>query len=992
MAPNVTAHFFAANDLNGDPLLEITDEDEFFRGLKLRPERDGLGGGEILLARRVGFALFDSGAVQPEVFVRFLIHAYSDTVYYPWGFFLTKREQVVVTVQEDGDEVFRFGGAGPKMYLDRAILGTGGPASGWSLDLANGVWRWTEAATVGRILDRIIAQDANEDDPALPDLTDTFDADDDSSSVAWADTDISGADDQYQIPIGTSLLQALWDLDDVVELTSWIDLGSVATPKFELNVSQGLGADKTGSAFGAGVCLLKEGANIVNESLVLEGASIRKASHVVVEGASGAWGEAVRSSFSPGDYVKRVKIEYTRSKNPNILEKAGLRWLRKQDNGEKEITVDILPGASDSAGFYFPAPNRNLWLSNLISVDTSADGTTHTPIDITPAEDQLVTGLEIDLLEAGDTETATSTARSWGVKVLLNKERPSQVPKAPDQKSAASGHTGCCPPPFPAECDPVPDPGDTVVTDTDSSGWLGTIGTGDGFTGNYRFIGGSGGTSMPTETVSGLSAGDYRLTVWLGGSEHKYTGTIQLRDSGGAPPADINITFPNAVRAPGGHGDVTPYSYDFELPSGYDRIRYFHGPKMGGWRYQAQILALSEPPPAGEVDCIPTGTSGDPTDPLFDNVPHYNDPRFTNTDQHPTTFLSKPDAINNSGGDLEIGDAVVPDLTLEGAVTTTTDAAQSELPVRIVTSAGADGEQISIATAGYVTQVTMDGTADAGDWLGISSTAGALESLGTTRTEGAVALVLADDGAGVPVLVWLLDMPDPAGAAIDYGEDADISTLDFDDTPDAGVLDEVARADHVHGMPSDPGGGSGGATVDGFLPYAFVCNFNPQGNFSSSDNAPANGGSYAAPFFLTAPLKLHGLSVRNVNTSLARSWEFRVYQDLNSSGTLNEVANANGSESFTATAASIRTATCSTPPTLNPGAYWVVVRNTHASNNFSMAFALQGANPVLGNASQTKTLSSALGSTLDFTTSWTKSVNVPAMAMLGRVFGQSTNF
>lgn len=45
-------------------------------------------------------------------------------------------------------------------------------------------------------------------------------------------------------------------------------------------------------------------------------------------------------------------------------------------------------------------------------------------------------------------------------------------------------------------------------------------------------------------------------------------------------------------------------------------------------------------------------------------------------------------------------------------------------------------------------------------------------------------------------------------STLDYGEDEDISTLDYDDTAAAGSSDEVARADHVHGMPSSPGGGS----------------------------------------------------------------------------------------------------------------------------------------------------------------------------------------
>jgi hypothetical protein len=48
---------------------------------------------------------------------------------------------------------------------------------------------------------------------------------------------------------------------------------------------------------------------------------------------------------------------------------------------------------------------------------------------------------------------------------------------------------------------------------------------------------------------------------------------------------------------------------------------------------------------------------------------------------------------------------------------------------------------------------------------------------------------------------------------VDYGEDADISDLAFSDVADAGVLNEVARADHVHGMPAEPSGGSTGAIL-----------------------------------------------------------------------------------------------------------------------------------------------------------------------------------
>ena len=469
MAPNVTLHFFPANDLNGSILHEITDEDEYFRGLELKIERDGIGGAELTLARKVGFAGFGSGTFNPEVFVRILVHAYSDTEYYPWGFFLNKREQTVIHVDEDGGEVFRFGGAGPKQYLDRAVLGIGTPSTGWNLDLVNGVWRWTDNATVGRILTRIINQDSTEDDPALPDLTYTFTDPSDSDSVAWADDDLSGSEDNlYEIPIGTSLLTALFDLDDLVELTSWVELGTVASPKFELNVIQGLGEDRTGSSFGAGTVLLKEGVNIADSSLEIVGNSLKKATHVIVEGKNGKWALAEKPGFSSGEYVKYAKIEYMRSGSVYWLEKAGIRWLKRQDYGEKELAVGIVPGASDGTGYYFPAPDRDLWLNNLISVDTSADGMTHTPLDIQPSEDQLVTGFLLSLREAGDTATADKKAKSWDVKVQLNRERPGNVNKTPNQSSASSGNGGCTchnPPRFPPEC--LPNPGDETVIDWD---------------------------------------------------------------------------------------------------------------------------------------------------------------------------------------------------------------------------------------------------------------------------------------------------------------------------------------------------------------------------------------------------------------------------------------------------------------------------------------------------------------------------------------------
>lgn len=75
----------------------------------------------------------------------------------------------------------------------------------------------------------------------------------------------------------------------------------------------------------------------------------------------------------------------------------------------------------------------------------------------------------------------------------------------------------------------------------------------------------------------------------------------------------------------------------------------------------------------------------------------------------------------------------------------------------------------------------------------------------TSRAAGVVDIVdltTVDGGT-----VWIASFT-PDGASIDWGETGDITDQAYDDVADAGVLNEVARADHLHGMPSAGGGGS----------------------------------------------------------------------------------------------------------------------------------------------------------------------------------------
>lgn len=186
--------------------------------------------------------------------------------------------------------------------------------------------------------------------------------------------------------------------------------------------------------------------------------------------------------------------------------------------------------------------------------------------------------------------------------------------------------------------------------------------------------------------------------------------------------------------------------------------------------------------------------------------------------------------------------------------------------------------------------------------------------------------------------------------------------------------------------------GQGGAPT--FMPYALSLGVFAGATLSSSAAIlAANGGTALVAVALAAPLLLESVTIRENSTTLARGWEWRLYKDTGSA-TLAEVAGANGSETYTATIASNRTAAATTPATVAAGLYWLAIRATDASNglNLSGLSVGAGAGGLGGNGIQTKTVG-ALGSTLDATAAtWTRSSNIVAVRLNGRVFGQASAF
>jgi len=186
----------------------------------------------------------------------------------------------------------------------------------------------------------------------------------------------------------------------------------------------------------------------------------------------------------------------------------------------------------------------------------------------------------------------------------------------------------------------------------------------------------------------------------------------------------------------------------------------------------------------------------------------------------------------------------------------------------------------------------------------------------------------------------------------------------------------------------------------GWTPSALPMIFDPSAALTTAYTLAANGGTIVVPILVTGHMLLQGVTVRNTDTGTARSWRWHLYEQYLNNGnagenTLTRIESGNGNDSFTpGGAASNRTLNGTGAPTyLAPGLYWVAIQNVHATSTFGLASTAVGSSAFAPNSAQVKTLAVPLGSTLDLVAAtWTKLVDIYAVRLNGRVFGQTTAF
>ena len=177
----------------------------------------------------------------------------------------------------------------------------------------------------------------------------------------------------------------------------------------------------------------------------------------------------------------------------------------------------------------------------------------------------------------------------------------------------------------------------------------------------------------------------------------------------------------------------------------------------------------------------------------------------------------------------------------------------------------------------------------------------------------------------------------------------------------------------------------------GLAAYCYPVVFAPNAAFTTALALAANGGSIAIPVCVDTTATLVSVSVRNTDTSTARTWRWDLYKDTGANSAT-RVATCGAAETFTPSAASTRTITASTNTSLKPGVYWLVIQSAHATSTFGIG-STAASSAFAVNSAQTKTTSNPNGATLDLVAAtWTKTTAMYAARLNCAVLGQSTAF
>jgi hypothetical protein len=319
---------------------------------------------------------------------------------YIFAFFLETGDFTLISSQEQGGETLTFGGRGILSYLEYARAASLSFVTGGQDPIA-GVWRAYAAGTgsaPGQILRRMLEEMQHVDrvypvaeSHPLPLLTIDFDYTDDSTAVAWDETD---ATDEFAYQVGEDGLAILLRLIETETIIVQM------SPDFLLSAYNpgNFGQYLAGAAFGAGVVRFEKGVNIAIE-LRREQAATRVVTHVLVQGEADKYGGAVLSdaasrvtkegflpAFGTGTTALNAigAVDLLSRLNVSDTIQFPINNRRTDVQLFTPVTVGSVVGPGATTGVYLPGPsgtNGDFWVGDTVRIHTGSGPFDYTEVD-----------------------------------------------------------------------------------------------------------------------------------------------------------------------------------------------------------------------------------------------------------------------------------------------------------------------------------------------------------------------------------------------------------------------------------------------------------------------------------------------------------------------------------------------------------------------------------------------------------------------------------
>lgn len=359
-----------ASDVYGTTTLLVSLTDALEKAIRI--ELDGTGSGSFAISRYSAQATAENLA-QGNLVTVAISEVDADPIF---AFFLESGDFTLISTDEEGGELLRFGGRGILSYLSNGIAWAGSFIPGGDPAPPDGLVRAYAAGTghePGMILMRLIDEFQDPDRPQapIPLVTYDFDYTDDSDGNAWT---VTAATDEFTYKVGDPGCDIVLAL---IEAAAG-DLVVQMDPDFTLHAWNSYERDLTGGEFGAGVVRFVKGVNIASE-LRRDLALDRVVTHMLVGGETDHYGTAALS-----DAASRVTKEGfvpSFGTNTAALDAVGAAELTKRVRSSDVISFPIANrraagGLGATAGFYLPGPpgstGGDFWVGDRVRLQTGA--------------------------------------------------------------------------------------------------------------------------------------------------------------------------------------------------------------------------------------------------------------------------------------------------------------------------------------------------------------------------------------------------------------------------------------------------------------------------------------------------------------------------------------------------------------------------------------------------------------------------------------------